>query len=142
MEGQLRTRFGLPKGKRSARGRLVENRLPQGLWKPIEIELTTGIEGQIERRHQGPAARTELIRRYRELDSAIESLLLGAQEIQADLPRMIRRRFLALGKSLGQFLSEGQSGTVNPGLDRCLLETQDVGNLRQGQLGDVLQKQR
>lgn len=83
----------------------------------------TDVTPQVERGHHRPAAGAELVARKREIGVSIECLLLGLQQIQAELPIVIHGRGDARRQSLEQYAPNGQAAAMDAGSDGRVLQT-------------------
>ena len=112
------------------------------LWEFFPSKAGTHVASEIQGRKDGLAARAELLARDRKLGATIECLLLGLQQIEAQLPVVIHGRPAACRQSFEQGTANRQPAPVDAGSDRPLLQPQHAGDFLRRQLGDLGQHER
>ena len=117
-------RFCIRSCRRSCGGRRHATR-----WEsPPPVEPSAHVSRQIQRFEQRPAPGTQLSGWEGKSCTTVHGLLLGLQQVETRLLRMVRSGRLAHRQALRKGRAEHETGPMDPGLRRSLLDSQDTGD--------------
>ena len=121
---------------------LLLDQLEQGGRQLTTSQVHTRVASEVERGEHRTATYAQLRGRKGKWRAAIHRVLLGLQQIEAQLSVVIWRRRGANGQVLEERAAQAQTRTMHARLHRCLLQPEDPCDLRGRELRDVGEHER